>query len=120
MKLNERCGTTHLRHSRSPRLEPWGVVTMIPELLPGRPAPFPFGCRSYSAMPLSHTRTNGPHADSRPISRHDMHEHTFTWRGRPVRRSPAGAEPAASAIASSSCCDVAKSRVLGRGGGGGL
>ncbi len=27
MKPNERCGTTHQRHSRSPRLEPWGVVT---------------------------------------------------------------------------------------------
>lgn len=93
---------------------------MIPELLPGRPAPFPFGCRSYSAMPLSHTRTNGPHADSRPVSRDDMHKHTFRWSGRPVRRSLAGAEPAASAAASSSCCDVAKSRVLGRDWCGGL
>src|SRR5258708_1326112 len=27
MKPKERCGTTHHRHSRSPRLEPWGVVT---------------------------------------------------------------------------------------------
>jgi hypothetical protein len=29
MKPNERCGTTHQRHSRSPRLEPWGVVTEL-------------------------------------------------------------------------------------------
>jgi len=27
MKPNYWCGTTHQRHSRSPRLEPWGVVT---------------------------------------------------------------------------------------------
>src|SRR5258708_5661508 len=27
MKPNERCGTTHQRHSRSPLLEPWGAVT---------------------------------------------------------------------------------------------
>src|SRR5260221_155270 len=29
MNPNERCGTTHQRQSRSPRLEPWGVVTLI-------------------------------------------------------------------------------------------
>src|SRR5258707_5375031 len=33
MKPNERCGTTHQRHSRSPRLEPWGVVTVFPPVL---------------------------------------------------------------------------------------
>jgi hypothetical protein len=27
MQSNEWCGTTHQRHSRSPRLELWGVVT---------------------------------------------------------------------------------------------
>src|SRR5260221_2647215 len=34
MKPNERCGTTHQRHSRSPRLEPWGVVTTQNDLTP--------------------------------------------------------------------------------------
>src|SRR5260221_13915964 len=29
MNPNERCGTTHQRQSRSPRLEPWGVVTRL-------------------------------------------------------------------------------------------
>src|SRR5260221_11883672 len=28
MNPHERCGTTHQRQSRSPRLEPWGVVTV--------------------------------------------------------------------------------------------
>src|SRR5260221_1030632 len=37
MKPNERCGTTHQRHSRSPRLEPWGVVTTQNDLTASPP-----------------------------------------------------------------------------------
>src|SRR5260221_8819518 len=57
MKPNERCGTTHQRHSRSPRLEPWGVVTQ--EMLAERA-----GLASRSVSDLERGLGQSPYADT--------------------------------------------------------